>query len=1117
MTFMTNPVDPITSLQLGPSPDPSEASDDDDDDAFNTAEARLHFGPIRSPEKRFGAIVAQPPSALAIKISRAHDNPSPPPTPPTELGPVDLATPSPRFPIPSLTAALLDSANATDTEGSAPPTSADVTPGLSRNISPAPLKPADDVTRRTNNLDLISFESFASPAAVFRAISPSVPQGQSLSSSDIPSVDQLFSQSPNLPRSPPSDILQEASARVSTVLVCNSDGEDEHGPAKVDSSAIQERNEEQSVLDSLLLPVAQGFHEDVPDVASSDVDEAARTPTQSSIHPDRNVTRCEDDEEVISLGQVPGNSSRERPPEVIAEETIRAMVEDQDMNSPPKSVFLRELGSLSPTSTDLLSSLVAPPSRRTQPFSLTIPTNAEATSSARRPFPSSSSLPLPQTPRRSTSPIRFASPSRLAPRNPSTIRLQPMSLDDPTCTPARRITIGEAIAQGHVSPQKGSQLLASSSRPGLDGVYKPLLSIPPTDSPARRVLTLPEAVTPVAQKKWQGIRFGSPTRTTSKERFSSAEPPTADTSKGKSRERDVSAPPAAGTSTSFSLHPSTTSSAAQDKAKSKLPFPLVPSARDIPTTILEEHQVEADAAMASPSKPSQAAFSSPVKSSLKHTTSRIPRTVKPYAKPPLKQNVDKGKSTMRSNIRAIETDKSELNSDEPLPVSRGGAINPSEPKAKTATTARKVEAPVSNLKRKRTVAEQSSPVKPRPPVILRQVPRVVIPSAPSTSKASVLPSIATQKKLPQQIRRVIDKPGDVEAGPSTRPNLQVPSGRAQREALLVPEIEVLNVDGTDSDDKEMSTPEKPSNKKILSPSPDPIAEMAAPPDVVPDGVRRTTRIRKVLNPSLMSDAFGIPDTKGRRKPSAQTNARSDGSYSGMSATALRALTTSNTVRNQRYLAAKLETEVIRKEGDRPESPAVKIKTVSQREQDEKGRQRKDRAARRARLSGEGVESLGDEDGRSDGDTGDDSDWDDMSRSPTPKRHKRGPGEEEDYKTPLRKLRKLKLGDDDTEESTEFERRVKWDRGLFTTIYLDQVKLGTRRPPKENIATKGCLAPTAKTLTLDNLGNLPYADSPLTDLVEENVVVKKFVYDNDAEAVEEVVVKNTRARSKKGKS
>jgi len=86
------------------------------------------------------------------------------------------------------------------------------------------------------------------------------------------------------------------------------------------------------------------------------------------------------------------------------------------------------------------------------------------------------------------------------------------------------------------------------------------------------------------------------------------------------------------------------------------------------------------------------------------------------------------------------------------------------------------------------------------------------------------------------------------------------------------------------------------------------------------------------------------------------------------------------------------------------------------------------------------------------------------------------------------------------------------------VYIDEVKLGTRQPLKENISLKGILAPTAKALRLDTLGNLPQADLPLADLVQENITIKKFVYDNDVEPVPElIVVKNTRSRAKKTRS
>jgi len=55
----------------------------------------------------------------------------------------------------------------------------------------------------------------------------------------------------------------------------------------------------------------------------------------------------------------------------------------------------------------------------------------------------------------------------------------------------------------------------------------------------------------------------------------------------------------------------------------------------------------------------------------------------------------------------------------------------------------------------------------------------------------------------------------------------------------------------------------------------------------------------------------------------------------------------------------------------------------------------------------------------------------------------------------------------------------------------------------------------QTLRLDTLGNILTADTPLGDLVHENIVVKKFVYDTDVEP--EAVAPKTRSRNKKAKN
>ena len=320
----------------------------------------------------------------------------------------------------------------------------------------------------------------------------------------------------------------------------------------------------------------------------------------------------------------------------------------------------------------------------------------------------------------------------------------------------------------------------------------------------------------------------------------------------------------------------------------------------------------------------------------------------------------------------------------------------------------------------------------------------------------------------------------------------------------------------------------------LQSKPEPI-----PPDDIPTSdasstsrPRRTTRSRR--NPINEGSARPLPT---RRKP---PSSRSDGVFSDMSITALKDLTTSNTARNQQYLFAKLETEVIRKEGVRPESPAVKIRTILERQMEEKIKERTERAIRRARRSDGDMVSSDIEDSSDVGysDVGYSSPCEDRSRESPLTKHRRGPGDEEDYETPekLDQCKSTKLFVETDNQSGEPERRVKWDRGLFTTVYLDEVKLGTRQPLKENRSLKGILAPTAKVrysdlsvpwpslnqglvqaLRLDTLGNLQ-AELPLTDLVQENITIKKYVYDNDLEPVPELIlVKNTRSKSKKNKS
>jgi len=119
-------------------------------------------------------------------------------------------------------------------------------------------------------------------------------------------------------------------------------------------------------------------------------------------------------------------------------------------------------------------------------------------------------------------------------------------------------------------------------------------------------------------------------------------------------------------------------------------------------------------------------------------------------------------------------------------------------------------------------------------------------------------------------------------------------------------------------------------------------------------------------------------------------------------------------------------------------------------------------------------------------------------------HRRGAGDEEDYVTPERHERAVKririeAGEDaENDAPTCAAKRVKWDRGLYNTVYFDD-EPGPLVVPKPPNTSKSALAGSAKTLRLDNLGNMLNSSSPIKGLFSENVVVKRFVYDDDEEA------------------
>ncbi|KAH9484321.1 hypothetical protein JR316_0003802 [Psilocybe cubensis] len=1243
-----------------PSPSPSS---DSDSDSYNTESARIYFGPLKTPERKFAAAAAskrlfpppsnsslrrsprlssprprsatptdvqptredlddiervaqlvresededesmptsgsgtpqngevfvdEPSSALADKVLHALDNPSPPPSPPAALSlfdPYHTTVPevSTDYQADLMSLTINDKTEEDDENPLYnPPT----------NFQPSqPPLPSDVPVDLTNEAaaegNLISFDSFMTPPKQDTASGNVSDPTVTILPSVVLSVDDLLAQSPS-----PGKILMASQVTIPTVLIQTHEhsAQDAGSPMAVDNANLIDTGIEmlpeftvgstsgdlqpqQDILvedvnqtptpklgeapTTLLTQSLQGnLTDDVDSTQMMGVGEGSTTPLRRSTRPRKSITP----NPPAPIAPIPSPPSiartkvRRKSVAVDPKEEIIADSQDEDEPQPrttpvaarvrhrsPGKVplsFQRELGSLSPTSSNVLSTLAfsAGDDSTATDVAAAAPASDLATIEPSQPTLSFSVFVPPETagpstPIRNTGPIRFVSPSK-AQTSPNKFRIQTPSLNDPTVTPARRIPISEGIAQGYISPEKAAQL-------GYKPPAAPLAFVP---TPARRVFVKDD--TQPSTSKSNAPRLASPVRTLPKQRERSAEPPLrlGESIKGKEKAAPV-------------LKRPTT-------VVAKLPFPLVPSETQtvsVPSVAQALAQDEAN-------KPK----SSPLKSNLKQPTSRIPRIgAKPYARSGDTKSTAKATSTTTPRIVDLTkvnslnyevfllTNHFYLSQPPPKPSivenarrsvrvpdsTKSTVVSSSKTKPATATSA-------TVLKRKRE-AEKVSPPKPRV-VIIRRVPPVVTAAAnePSTSTPtqasipSAAPSVPAKSKKPSQgplrIRRVMDpEPPVTRQVTPPPPPVVPPEHEVELPTIVVNPPRAVNgqlapiKDPSPPQDMEVDEllPSSPPEPASLEPESVPMGENATSETVVvtptpivtvtdyssidppTSGLRRTTRSRRTTTTAI--DVFGEGNSRStassRRKPPAF---RSDDVFSGMSITALKDLTTSNTVHNQKYLAAKLETEVVRREGIRPESPAMKVRTVLQRQQDEREKQRAERAQRRSRRSGE----LLDEDMEGSSDVGYSSLGEEHGADEEQQvKHQRGAGDEEDYVTPERPLKHLKrtrlFGDPEEEEPEPPKRRVKWDRGLFTTVYLDEVQLGSRQTTKENVSLKGILAPTAKALRLDTLGNLPHADTPLTDLVQENITVKKIVYDSDV-IEPEIVVKNTRAKKKK---
>ncbi|KIK31228.1 hypothetical protein PISMIDRAFT_20616 [Pisolithus microcarpus 441] len=775
------------------------------------------------------------------------------------------------------------------------------------------------------------------------------------------------------------------------------------------------------------------------------------------------------------------------------------------------------LGSLSPQSEGLLTQLLSP-SRQQQ-----VPSALEREQE-----------PIPFNP--STHRLTLTT----SPTPPCSATAQEVSLKSGRCedgvhrTPARRVPIYDALANATPSLQKAARraLLESQSRriPNTGG---PVFSRPEnlSHSPAKRVPVagcIPSPSRPIT---------GSTMPIVLRARSASVEPhPTIPSSV---RSRSVEPTPVStrtcgdGTSKKPTFPPRTIS-----RPTPPLPFPLVPQAKADPGStypIPEENETVDTTA------PDAATRVSPVSSDKSHlrqrsVASRIPRmNAKPYARPQTNANNSKVTSVSKLGLQSVSIPKRRpyseflsLFAQKPIlltrPCSKGGYggthdSNTNEPSSSIGSEA-------NTLKRKRAMEEGTPQPRFRSTGVHQITPgtfggKRAVKSPNSLPELSGLVPSPQKPNTPILFRKVVD--GMLSARyQSTKASVET------RETSLPDSVPVSRQDSDSSvlrlpSETQESRPlpvttsanREGDNLNTLLPHASAVKEndFDSQSSQRRSALKRSSRARKV--PSDVHDVFNTTsrsDQPSRRPP---TRAEASG-FVGMSASALRALTSSNTTRNQQTVAI-LATEVIRKEGLRPESPAVKIRTILQKEKEEQDRQRMERAQRRARRSEEGSTGSDTEGPSEHAMHTPDGYGHDTNVDLTTTRHVRAPGDEEDYETPerLSPIKRPRFGEEDNDEQVRPTKQVKWCYGLGTTAFVDDVDPKPRFQRLDSHA-KGCLAPSSKSIHLDTLGNIKDIDSrPPLQLVQEHVVIKKYMYDNDVEA-EPAPTRMTRSKNKKPK-
>jgi hypothetical protein len=291
--------------------------------------------------------------------------------------------------------------------------------------------------------------------------------------------------------------------------------------------------------------------------------------------------------------------------------------------------------------------------------------------------------------------------------------------------------------------------------------------------------------------------------------------------------------------------------------------------------------------------------------------------------------------------------------------------------------------------------------------------------------------------------------------------------------------------------------EQPTADPSSRSSPDPLNDAVVPLSTLPwskprDMVRRGQPvINKPLHPALDRGGASFPATapagsllsgpspallkKSRKPPTNRSAATSVPGGLPADAASLRQLTNKNTERNQEYAFSVVETQVVLKGGKRPPSPSTRVKTMlEKRKQDASGgKARGERAARRAeRREGGSLDGASEASGSAAASENGNFEGDDEG---TPaKKHSRGPGEEEDYETPIRWAKRAREEDSGSESEDAArgrgKKRVKWDKELqqrFEFVEdgdLDNARKGAQAARTKR-ASKGILIGTVCCLPL----------------------------------------------------